>query len=1293
MADQRVLRPTPSAEKDLQPWQLTLSEDLSKLHQEAHQERIALTHTVQAFPKPTGEQALIECAFACRIAYNVNEEEAQKLAEEILKPGSADFLGSRDACILSFSFEDESLWRGPSDNKKLIRLARNMVTSGYKRDEPIRSRTFDHRSDDGVLAAQFLFGDGQARGLSARLAWQLLLNFMRSKNETYMGDPEFMRVVMSLLHIPVVFEKSGQNTKEDLMMAQVVRQNMKAKMSLPLNTLEWAKVVLMSCSQMVGGTQATTGAILACLERCKAKYDSHIEVAAYDVEPVAKRARKGRRKSASSVALALASTDDAAPASKPADDPDEDQLKIGYRRLKAISNILSHSTKKSYKAMEMHLVWAGNYDYSALSDRALGLPYIFPNSLPPPEAHADLVTQVARDAAAKSNRDLVPPNATVRAMKYEELLTSIQHEQIFDKVLTCYEDEVLHLSDRNAWLTVRPKDQTWLDARLIIQHWDLTLKHVCEADLPKAEFDELEKAVLFGDAMDSQILSVIKRFPKQFHIGMIPDMKTTFTKSDMDEALTEQMEAEHASWASQLRLFRSNLVLDQKTIQRTELGSAALHDILEWHESGHVRQQGLIGKNLVQQFTNSYFPSAVSSGWPDVPGAIALAVQTVHNQEGAPKAATRMVAVIDFNVPNARDALKMKEMITAVTNIFKNNNPNKCVLLAHMAAYAKEDTDNDPLEDEVLIKDLLKKAGFGAQQQVRMLFTPPANIQSSLRIGDWHADSRLCYLSPNDLAARGLLAGKGMEGNEWRMHSELARTTCVTNRPTLPNAHEYVRVTCDDMELSNQSIDTKIDKEAKAAQRGPLVAAAYMEALFTKAAVSSVEGCPPQWLEPGQETIILDITPHVGDRAMGTLMMLDDPKYGTLRHIILDSGYKRMGQGASFTLARVSNATAEQWMNRTRVLHDRVQDGVGTFSKVARQPLDSVPDPDEALLKETPGAYEAWKGLSSLDLKVCVVRGPKIVVAPEKVSEFQHAPLSISEEVRRLEEHHTKEFEDCLAYMAIGGSVVEEVDPRPSANPEGDTPPVDLPKFDSLAALEAHAPNLLTCQAAADKHVTLLKDDARKEVWMLAKNDDHIVPKHTLVGGYGGGQVGPRKLDRSDVVPWHLPNGDKTYIQLQVGPESEDPAEQKTQSKPKSGTLYVLAKPLEKNAAQNGASLTLTSYGKLKPEGTAGKHGFGFEFAEENPKHVAQDYILSTAKTSKISSGNFFANLATRHGWNGQLMDMWRLGLDNVRHAMHAKKPFVVTSEVLSLKKGVPVKVMWVKQPDLPSPNPAPLTS
>ena len=48
----------------------------------------------------------------------------------------------------------------------------------------------------------------------------------------------------------------------------------------------------------------------------------------------------------------------------------------------------------------MHLVWAGDYAMSALSDDVLGSSFIWPNSLPLEQALVDQATLIARYAAA-----------------------------------------------------------------------------------------------------------------------------------------------------------------------------------------------------------------------------------------------------------------------------------------------------------------------------------------------------------------------------------------------------------------------------------------------------------------------------------------------------------------------------------------------------------------------------------------------------------------------------------------------------------------------------------------------------------------------------------------------------------------------------------------------------------------------------------------------------------------------------------------------------------------------------
>ena len=63
-------------------------------------------------------------------------------------------------------------------------------------------------------------------------------------------------------------------------------------------------------------------------------------------------------------------------------------------------------------------------------------------------------------------------------------------------------------------------------------------------------FEELEKAILYGDAVDAHILGIIKRFHKHFHIGMVPDMRTNVAKAYVDTDAQGRVEAEHAKWQS-----------------------------------------------------------------------------------------------------------------------------------------------------------------------------------------------------------------------------------------------------------------------------------------------------------------------------------------------------------------------------------------------------------------------------------------------------------------------------------------------------------------------------------------------------------------------------------------------------------------------------------------------------------------------------------------------------------------------------------------------------------------------
>jgi len=98
----------------------------------------------------------------------------------------------------------------------------------------------------------------------------------------------------------------------------------------------------------------------ACLQCCVAKYDSSVKVDAYDMQPTAKRPRRGRttKRVASRVALIAWSAGFQA---AQAHEPGEDRLiMIGAAMMRAITNVFTHCTEASYKLLDMRLGWVGD---------------------------------------------------------------------------------------------------------------------------------------------------------------------------------------------------------------------------------------------------------------------------------------------------------------------------------------------------------------------------------------------------------------------------------------------------------------------------------------------------------------------------------------------------------------------------------------------------------------------------------------------------------------------------------------------------------------------------------------------------------------------------------------------------------------------------------------------------------------------------------------------------------------------------------------------------------------------
>ena len=166
------------------------------------------------------------------------------------------------------------------------------------------------------------------------------------------------------------------------------------------------------------------------------------------------------------------------------------------------------------------------------------------------------------------------------------------------------------------------------------------------------------------------------------------------------------------------------------------------------------------------------------------------------------------------------------------------------------------------------------------------------------------------------------------------------------------------------------------------------------------------------------------------------------------------------------------------------------------------------------------------------------------------------------------------------------------------------------------------------------------------------------------------------------VVPFLL-ESDKSWIEVIHGSGNEEEQGNSTdpQFKPLTGSLYMVAKELQK--LNGGKDIALTSHGKLIPvsgQAAGGKHGYQFEYTPGHPNFKAFDFYIShkAEGKEKLLVGNAFKQLATRKGISGAAQWMFRFAWDPHNSRLTARKPYAIVTQDVRLDKGRPVKIAWI---------------
>jgi hypothetical protein len=761
------------------------------------------------------------------------------------------------------------------------------------------------------------------------------------------SNPAVVSLVASLLDLNVHFELHGDGSRKCALIAQAALQNQAAAVQ-PCSTMQWISMARDFTGVVIGDHVSSTTLLQKTLEDMVNAYNVRPEVEAYAQEALPSR-KKRRGKNSAAIAQ----------------DADQDAgLKIGRRRLVAMNNFLGGATEEAFVMLQRHICVIGDYKHSVLTDELLMQKSIYVNSKLPKEWLPDEADLATRDAVSETTLKLIPQGAARAEFSVNPSLTRSQFHMMLQKVIHVYESAIAEIEIDDTKLKHRPTEENWLQARVVVQMWDLTIRDVASKEVSKEDFDLFRKLVLETDQLDKELCGIRSRWSKWFHMGLLPQLISD-DKPSVDAAVKTltamQLEAETSS----LKVFQFQLEVDWALIEKVEKGKQALHELQVWRTNEHRRRQARIGDELVTAWGKVRFPVCEVPSWDRVPAQVSLICRSLPPMAGQ----VRTVIILDFNAPGSRDTLRMGSMIEAAASCCKILGPDATIVLSWMPNCGKEGSSTTAFEDEVTIVNLMKARGFVNQDRIRMLLEMPPSLANKVSAIDWFADGRLCWLQPQ-------------EENFWVANSELARTKIVREIPVLPEPSELLEVTSLDADEDLNTSTRYMDVPEKCAQRGVKVSEVQLRALLTKTKRQSAS----KWLGKDDRIVVVDFFPHVGDRAMATYELVKaSDSTQSFHHVLVGVGGAQHSKFLKYTAQRLAHQAALDWMDGHLKLHATVQQSNGLQVEEQVKPETDAPEVTEDEIRKVPGAWEAYLGISKLELQVCSVVGSRITIRQDKV--------------------------------------------------------------------------------------------------------------------------------------------------------------------------------------------------------------------------------------------------------------------------------------------------------------------
>ena len=137
-------------------------------------------------------------------------------------------------------------------------------------------------------------------------------------------------------------------------------------------------------------------------------------------------------------------------------------------------------------------------------------------------------------------------------------------------------------------------------------------------------------------------------------------------------------------------------------------------------------------------------------------------------------------------------------------------------------------------------------------------------------------------------------------------------------------------------------------------------------------------------------------------------------------------GDKSFGKFLTFSCARLEGVAATEWLDGSLRLSKKSVTAAGAEVDEVIAPQKELPEPTMEELQPFPGAWEAYKGLSQLELTTMTIVSSKVKLRADKLKSLGTCSSTIILKSEALTKKHTEEYEFAFQSMSSKKEVADD---------------------------------------------------------------------------------------------------------------------------------------------------------------------------------------------------------------------------------------------------------------------------